>query len=281
MQESTPSRTAERVAVHRARHQLLDDPKIFVDPFALPILGEETAERLRREGPRGDDASSRAMRAQMVARSLHAEEALAHAAQRGVLQYLVLGAGLDTFAYRNPYPALRVFEVDHPATQAWKRERLRASGVTVPASTQFTPIDFDRESLTEALAGAGFEATQAAFVSWLGVTPYLEPSATYSTLRALAKLAPGSGVTFDYILDRDLLPAGERVRFEGLDARVSAAGEPFRGLFRPHELRADLFAMSFATVEDLDREALNERYLHSRADGLRVLGSSHLLTAWK
>src|SRR5271168_1087136 len=172
MQEGKFSRTARRVAIRRAAHQLLDHPRVLDDPLALRIIGLEAAEELR-TNPKEHHAFARAFRAFMAARSRYAEDELARAVAHGVRQYVVLGAGLDTFAYRNPHAGLRVFEVDHPATQAWKREQLQAGEIAIPASLTFVPIDFERQTLAAGLDQAGFDTRAAAFFSWLGVTPYL------------------------------------------------------------------------------------------------------------
>src|SRR5882762_1319056 len=167
MQEGTFSRTAERVAIRRAAHQLLDQPRVLDDPLALRIIGSEAEEALR-SNPKEDHSFSRAFRAFMAARSRYTEDELANAFAHGVRQYVVLGAGLDTFAYRNPHPGLRVFEVDHPATQAWKREQLQAAAIAIPASLTFVPVDFERQTLADGLAQCGFNPSGAAFFSWLG-----------------------------------------------------------------------------------------------------------------
>jgi methyltransferase (TIGR00027 family) len=275
------SHTAARVAAHRARHQLIDAPKVFDDALALPILGPETAAELRREPRAGDDPWSRAMRAFVVARSRCSEDRLAEAVARGLRQYVVLGAGLDTFAYRNPHPGLRVVEIDHPATQAYKRRLLQDARIAVPPSVEFLAVDFERETLAEKLAHARLDPTGPTFFSWLGVTQYLEPAATFDTLRAIASCPPGSGVTFDYALPRELLDAAGQAAFDWLAARVASAGEPFRGFFRPEALAADLRDMGFERVEDLDSAALNERYFRSRSDDLRVRGAARVMTAWR
>src|SRR5271163_1639382 len=172
MQEGKFSRTARRVAIRRAAHQLLDHPMVLDDPLALRIIGSEAAESLR-SNPKEDHGFARAFRAFMAARSRYAEDELACAVEHEVRQYVVLGAGLDTFAYRNPHLGLRIFEVDHPATQAWKREQLQAARIAIPTSLTFVPIDFERQTLAAGLEQAGFDAGAAAFFSWLGVTPYL------------------------------------------------------------------------------------------------------------
>src|SRR5580658_4555991 len=162
MQEGKFSRTAHRVAIRRAAHQLLDHPRVLDDPLALRIIGSEAAEELR-TNPKEHHAFSRAFRAFMAARSRYAEDELASAVALGVTQYVVLGAGLDTFAYRNPHPGLRVFEVDHPATQTWKREQLQAASIPVPPSLTFVPVDFEQQTLADGLEHSGFNASATAF----------------------------------------------------------------------------------------------------------------------
>src|SRR5580692_2940260 len=186
MEEGKFSRTAQRVAIRRAAHQLLDEPKVLDDPLALRIIGTEAAAALRSD-PKEDHAFARAFRAFMAARSRFAEDELARAvasgvSQQRVTQYVILGAGLDTFAYRNPHPGLRVFEIDHPATQAWKREQLDTAGIPIPPSLTFVPVDFEQQSLAAGLQHCGFNTTAAAFFSWLGVTPYLTHAACRATL---------------------------------------------------------------------------------------------------
>ena len=157
MQEGKFSKTAHRVAIRRAAHQLLDNPKVLDDPLALRIIGSEAADELR-SNPKEHHAFSRAFRAFMAARSRYAEDELARAVAHGVRQYVVLGAGLDTFAYRNPHPGLRVFEVDHPSTQTWKREQLQAADIPIPPSLTFVPIDFEKQTLADGLENSGLDA---------------------------------------------------------------------------------------------------------------------------
>src|ERR1700691_4679542 len=166
MQEGKFSKTARRVAIRRAAHQLLDQPRVLDDPLALRIIGAEAAEELR-TNPKEHHAFSRAFRAFMAARSRYAEDELARAVAHGVRQYVVLGAGLDTFAYRKTHPGVRVFEVDHPATQASQREQLLAAGIAIPAALTFVPIDFEGQTLADGLGQSGFDLRAAAFFSWL------------------------------------------------------------------------------------------------------------------
>ncbi len=280
MLEGNFSRTAQRVAIRRAAHQLLDQPRVLDDPLALRIIGAEAAEELR-TNPKEHHAFARAFRAFMAARSRYAEDELARAVENGVRQYVVLGAGLDTFAYRNPYPGLRVFEVDHPATQIWKREQLQAAGIAVPASLTFVPIDFERQTLKDGLERAGFGDGAAAFFSWLGVTPYLTREACMSTLNFIARMPAGSGVVFDFAIDPALLNVGQREALDALSKRVAAAGEPFQLFFDPGKLQAELMGMGFHRTEFLQGKELNARYFGERKDGLMVRGGvGHLMAAW-
>ena len=207
MIEARPSRTAMRVVLRRAAHQLFDNPKVLDDPVALSIVGPEAVSKLGAEpgGYRG--RVGRALRAFMAVRSRFAEDELARSVGRGTTQYVVLGAGLDTFAYRNPYGEgmLRVFEVDYPATQEWKRRRLAAGAIPIPSSLTFAPVDFERQTLPDGLRDAGFDPRKPAFFSWLGVTMYLTREAISSTFRFVASTPPGGGIALDYAIPRSSL----------------------------------------------------------------------------
>jgi methyltransferase (TIGR00027 family) len=172
VQSGQPSYTARGAAAYRAIHQTVESGIIFSDPFALRILDDETRAKLDEIAA---DASWRPMRLFIAARSRFSEDILAACVARGVRQIVVLGAGLDTFSLRNPHAAqgVRVFEVDHPATQNWKRERLKQADLAVPSSLTFAPVDFERQSLADGLTAAGFQADAPAFFQWLGVVPYL------------------------------------------------------------------------------------------------------------
>ena len=280
MQEGTFSKTAQRVAIRRAAHQLLDQPRVLDDPLALRIIGPEAAEELQ-TNPKEHHAFSRAFRAFMAARSRYAEDELTRAVEHGVAQYVVLGAGLDTFAYRNPHPGLRVFEVDHPATQAWKREQLREAGIAIPQSLTFVPIDFEQQTLADGLARSGLNASAAVFFSWLGVTPYLTREACMTTLSFIARMPAGSGVVFDFAVDPALLNAGQRQALDALSERVARYGEPFQLFFDPEKLQDELKSLGFQRTELLQREQINARYFKDRKDGLLVRGGlGHLMGAW-
>jgi methyltransferase (TIGR00027 family) len=274
MYDAKPSRTALRVAIRRAAHQILDKPVVFDDPFAQRIIGADAAARLKAGLGEQSGIASRSLRAFLVARSRFAEDELARAVQDGLRQYVLLGAGLDTFAYRNPHAGtgLRVFEVDHPATQAWKREQLRAADIAIPPGEIFVPVDFEKETLAEGLRRAGFSTGEKALFAWLGVAPYLTEKAFTETLEFIAAMPPGSGVVFDYAVPRKSLSFVERFVFDRISARVAAAGEPFQLFLDPKDLTIRLRRMGFDHLEDLGVGDLNERYFQGRADGLRVRG---------
>jgi methyltransferase (TIGR00027 family) len=276
------SRTAYRVALRRATHQLLDAPPVFVDPVAIRILGSATEAALRADPARFDDAPfGPAMRAFMAVRARFAEERLAHARAAGVRQLVILGAGLDTFAYRANLddPPLAVWEVDYPATQAWKREMLAAAGLAAPARLTFVSIDFARESLADVLAAAGFDASGAVF-SWLGVTQYLRAEDVLATLRYIASVTrAGGGVAFDYAVAPELLSLRERIAFFALAARVSDAGEPWLSSFVPDALAAQVRSCGFAVVQDMSPQALHERYLADHAERPKLGALARLLWA--
>jgi methyltransferase (TIGR00027 family) len=248
MQIGQPSRTAQRAAAHRAVHQLLEQGRIFHDPLAVRILGEDPRAL---EAQAVANPAQRGMRLFIAARTRFAETAVAAGAKRGVGQLVVLGAGLDTFAYRNPHPGLRVFEVDHPATQAWKRQRLAEAGIAAPESLTFAPVDFERVSLAEGLAAAGFDAAQPAIFTWMGVVPYLTEPAVFATLGFIAGLAKGSEVVFTYSDPPGAMPAQAAIAHGRRAARVAALGEPWLTFFTSQTLHPRLRALGFGEIEDL------------------------------
>jgi methyltransferase (TIGR00027 family) len=281
MQEGKFSRTAYGVAVRRAAHQLFDDPKVLDDPIALPIISPESAEDLRSNPQKQQERLTRAFRAFMAARSRYAEDQLHRAVAQGVRQYVVLGAGLDTFAYRNPHAELHVFEVDHPATQSWKRQRLDAGAIAIPPNLTFGPVDFEQQTLAQGLGQSQFDQNAPAFFSWLGVTPYLTREACMATLAFVAKRPAASGIAFDFAVHRDLLNVREKLALYALSQRVAAAGEPFQLFFRTDELLADLRASGFRETEILAADEINARYFTNHADGLKIIGGAgRLACAW-
>jgi len=280
MEQAIASRTALSVALRRAAHQLYDSPIVFDDPIAVPILGAAYAEELGRTPLRPDRPYSVALRAFLVARSRYAEDKLIQAVESGVEQYVLLGAGLDTFAYRNPYPQLCVFEVDHPATQEWKRQLLQRNRVAIPAGLRFTPVDFETQVLADQLVDVGFDRTAPAFFAWLGVVPYLTREAFRATLNFIADQPPGSGLTLDYGQPREVLPLLEQLAYDSLASRVEKAGEPFRLFFTPADIAVEL--ARFHSLEDLGAAEINALYFRGRIDQLAVRGSAvRFCSAWK
>ena len=251
MERGQPSRTALSAARYRAAHQVLEDGRIFADPMAVRILGVPE-EELRADEPR------RAMRFFIAARTRFAEDALAAAAARGVRTLVVLGAGLDTFGYRNPHPGLRVIEVDHPDTQGWKRRRLAEAGIPVPPSLGYVGVDFERETLDDRLALDG-----PAFFLWLGVVPYLTRSGFDETLRFVGR-RPGNEVVFDYAQSPERMAAARRAALTARAERVARIGEPWLTYFEPDEIAGELTARGFAEIDDLGPARLAERFADRR-----------------
>ncbi|MGC1463121.1 MAG: class I SAM-dependent methyltransferase [Terracidiphilus sp.] len=278
METGRASRTALRVAIRRAAHQIIDRPLVLDDPIAVRLLGPG----FDRDMERAMHTVARDFRLFMASRSRYAEDQLASAVAQGVTQYVILGAGLDTFAYRNPSPSLRVFEVDFPATQQWKRTLLAEAAIAFPANLTFVPLDFEHKTLAEGLAEAGFDSSAPAFFGWLGVVPYLTLDAFRSTLATIGRSPAGTGVSFDYVFSPDTLSPKRRLVFDTLAKRVEAAGEPFRLFFAPDALERELRVAGFQRIEQADTDRLNELYFKDRADGLKLspVRIGMLATAW-
>ena len=279
MEQAIPSSTALSVALRRAAHQIHDSPIVFDDPIAVAVLGSTYSEELRRTPTRPDRPFSVGLRAFLVARSRYAEDTLQRAVESGVNQYVLLGAGLDTFAYRNPYAQVRVFEVDHPATQQWKRELLQRNNISVPKNIRYTPVDFERHSLSAQLRDAGFNERAPAFFAWLGVVPYLTLEAFRATVNYVSDLPSGTGLILDYVQPPSTLPPLERLAHDSLASRVEKAGEPFQLFCTPHEIAIEL--SRFHRLEDIGRAEINARYFSGRTDQLSIRGSAgRFLSAW-
>jgi methyltransferase (TIGR00027 family) len=294
MEEGQPSLTAIGSAMMRAAHLLMDDdPKILRDELAVGLSGyesetalraaleawsEEVAQRFTPDFARFELSSLRAI---MAVRNRYAEDELKNALQHGVTQYVLLGAGLDSFAYRRRdlSDVLRVFEVDHPATQQWKRARLRELNVTLPDNLTFVPIDFEKQTLREALRAGGYRAEEPAFFSWLGVTEYLTQDATLGTLQEIALLAPGSEIVFQYSVPEEQLDGAERQYLAWRKERNRKRREPWIGFFDPIQIVTHVQNLGFTEVTELSPEEINSRYFTGRADGLRTPQAHHLVKA--
>ena len=297
MEEGRPSATAMTAARQRAAHMLWDDaPKIFQDPLALGLSGVESESALqasleamqaahaRRSTPEVAQVNYRCARTSMVVRQRYAEEALDEAVERGVGQYVILGAGLDSFAYRrtNLAAVLRVFEVDYPATQQWKRARLRDLGVTLPSNLTFIPLDFEQHTLSDGLDAGGHRPDVPTFFSWLGVTHYLTEEAVFKTLRYVASLAAGTEIVFQYFVPEALWNDADRPILSLWKARRNAQGEPMEpvlSLFEPTILATRVLELGFTQVRDIGPQEADARYCAGRTDGLRVYSHMHLMKA--
>jgi methyltransferase (TIGR00027 family) len=277
MQPGQASRTAFGAAGHRAAHQVLEQGLIFADPLAVRILGVD-ADEIIREHER--EPGRRNLRLFIAIRTRFAEDSLAAAIARGVTQIVVLGAGLDTYAYRADLNGgLRIFEVDHPATQAWKRERLTAAGISIPAGLTFAPVDFERENLADQLVAVGFDPTRRSFFTWLGVTPYLTEQAIFVTLACIADLPGGAEIVFDYSNPLETIDEpGRRAAHEALAARVAAAGEVFKGYLDTQALGLKLGSLGFCEIEDLGWADIAARYFPGRSSSTSR-GGAHVVRA--
>ena len=297
MEEGRPSATAMTAARQRAAHMLWDDaPKMFEDPLALGLSGVESESALqatlramqaahaRRSTPEVAEMNYRCARASMVVRQRYAEDALDEAVKRGLGQYVILGAGLDSFAYRrlDLTAVLRVFEVDHPATQQWKRARLRDLHVTLPKNLTFIPLDFEQHTLADGLRAGGHRPDLPTFFSWLGVTHYLTEEAVFKTLRYVASLAAGSEIVFQYFTSEALCNDEDRPIVTLWKARMSAQGEPAEpvlSLFEPTILATRVLELGFTPVWDVGPGEADARYCAGRTDGLRLYPHMHLMKA--
>jgi methyltransferase (TIGR00027 family) len=279
MQPGKPSQTALAAAFHRAAHQVLEQGRIFADPLALRILGADAQSILRKAG---ENPAGRRMRLFIAVRTRFAEDALAAAFEGGLRQLVVLGAGLDTYAYRNPFgDRLRVLEVDHPATQAWKQQLLREAGIAPPSWLTFVPVDFEREALAQRLVAEGFDRTQQTFFTWLGVVPYLKEEAIWSTLAFIASLPNGAGVVFDYSDPPELLSPESRASHEKRALRVAGLGEAWVTYFETEKLHSKLAALGFSEIEDLGPRQIGARYFPGRTGSLPEKGGHVIRAATK
>jgi methyltransferase (TIGR00027 family) len=277
---AVPDHTAVRVALWRALHVQLDaPPHVLQDELGLRLAAPEPGWQQR---PDMDPEGTRQARATTAARARFVEDLVIDRAEHGVQQYVILGAGLDTFAQRRPDVAsrLRVFEVDQPATQAWKRQRLLELGFEIPEWLRLVPVDFEAgDSWWEQLPKAGFDPNAPAVVSSLGVSMYLTREANAATMRQLAqRLAPGSAVVMTFILPREMLEPEELPFFDASLNGARRAGTPFVSLFAPEEIVQLAREAGFQTVQHVSARDLAARYFARRTDGLRP-GSEELLVA--
>jgi methyltransferase (TIGR00027 family) len=261
MKPNEPSRTAVMIARQRAAHQVLDHGSILNDPFAMKILREDEKDVLQFASAHPAASIGRLFTA---ARSRIAEDALSQAVERGVRQIVILGAGLDTFALRNPHGAqIRIYEVDHPATQAGKRERLAEAQIVLPTWLTFVPVDFEQddvgEGLGERLVAAGFQQHSPAFFTWLGVTPYLTEDAIGRTLGYLSSIQ-NSEVVFDYMEPPEGFSEELRQIEKARAEQLEKMGERSATRFEPAGIAAILRAHGFFDLEDIDFQQIASRF---------------------
>jgi methyltransferase (TIGR00027 family) len=279
MKPNEPSRTALIPARQRAAHQVLDHGSIIDDPFAMKILGEDEKDVLQFANQHPLASIGRLVTA---ARSRIAEDALSGGLERGIRQIVILGAGLDTFALRNPLAALeiRIYEVDHPATQAWKRERLADAQLAVPPSLIFVPVDFERDDLGEKLVAAGFQQNSPAFFTWLGVVPYLTEDAIGSTLDYIASI-PNSEVVFDYMEPTQAFSEEMRELVTERTKQLEKIDEGWKSRFERADMAAFLRSHGFSDIEDIGFQEITSRFgraVHGLAPGqagLHVVHAEH------
>lgn len=275
---SAPDSTAVRTALWRVLHVELDAPP--------PVLDDTIGLRLAEPDPdwrsRGDmhPDGTRAFRASIVARARYLDDLVIELAAAGVGQYVILGAGLDSFAQRHPDVAVRIFEVDQPGTQDWKRRRLSEIGYPPGPNLQFVPVDFERgEALPDALRSNGFDADRPAVFSSMGVSMYLTKEATEATLRQVSALADGSVLAMTFMLPVELVDAAERPIQESVEAAAAGSGTPFISHYAPAEMVEMCRAAGFSAAQHVSPDDLTARYFAERTDGLRPPTAEQLIVA--
>jgi methyltransferase (TIGR00027 family) len=274
-----PDSTAVRTALWRALHLEIDaPPHILEDRVGLQLAAPDPDWRQR---PDMNEYATPGVRASIVSRARFIEDLVVEQADHGVDQYVLLGAGLDTFTQRRPEIAslIRVFEVDQPAPQEWKRRRLVELGFGVPERLRLVPVDFETTSWWEGLLANGFDASRPAVVASLGVSMYLTREATAATLRQAVALASGSTLAMTFMLPVDLVPPEEQEIHRATDAAARAAGTPFISYYAPEEIVAMARDAGFATARHVTADDYTRRYFADRSDSLRPFTTEALLVA--
>ncbi|MGI5161184.1 class I SAM-dependent methyltransferase [Microbispora sp. CA-102843] len=270
MQTEGPSRTALHTAAARAAHLIVDgEPVVFRDPFAYALLGECAEDYVRPHREMADHPVLAGLRAAVVTRGRYTEDRLAGAVRRGVRQYVILGAGLDTYACRSASGPVEVFEVDHPGTQRWKREAMARAGLPEPPRLTYVPADMETgECPVDRLVAHGFDLARPAFASWLGVTVYLTREAVARTLAGLGRLAPGSEIVMDHLLPEALRGPRAKAYAETLMPLVAEGGEPWLTFLSPREAADLLEEHGFEVVEQVPEGDAAGPALRERTDAL-------------
>jgi methyltransferase (TIGR00027 family) len=259
--------------MRRYAQYLLDaEPKILADVFARGLAGFSSDEEFLKAI---QAIPNPWLRVSFALRNRLAKDELARAVEHGTRQYVILGAGLDSFAYRQPdlVRALDVYEVDHPASQAWKRERVAVLGITVPPTLHYAPIDFERSTLTEGLTRAGLKRNEPAFFTWLGVTQYLTQEAVRRTLREVAALSTAEGtLVMEFIAPARTLSDEDAALSNSLAEASAKVGEPWLSFFTSEDMQEALTQAGFRSVEHFGPAEAFDRYLRGRTDGARLPG---------
>jgi methyltransferase (TIGR00027 family) len=256
MKPDEPSRTALMIARQRAAHQVLDHGSILYDPFAMKILREDEKDVLQFANAHPMASIGRLF---TTARSRIAEDALARAVERGVRQIVILGAGLDTFALRNPHGGLEIYEVDHPATQAWKLERLAEAQIALPPWLVPVPVDFERDDVGEKMVAAGFQQNSPAFFTWLGVVTYLTQDAIGRTLAYMSSIQ-NSEVVFDYMEPPEAFSEELRQLEKERTEQLKKMDERSVSRFEPAGIAALLHLHGFCAIEDINFQEIASRF---------------------
>ena len=282
MIEDRPSETALAVAAFRAAHRLDHEPVVFDDPLAAQLTSQEWRERLETGAVAAmiDERGMLRIQGQLVGRARYLDDQLEAAVADGIGQYVLLGAGLDSFAWRRPELAkqLRVIELDHPSTQGYKRTRLAELGLEIPEGVELVPVDFENTSVGEALACSSLDPGARAFFSWMGVVRYLTRDAFLGTLRDVAAAsAPGSRMLFDYPIAPELVSQEDHELVRAVDVGTAEMGEASRLKLLPSELDATARGLGFERIEELSPDDHGERYFAGRSDGLWPNPEVHLV----
>jgi len=277
---SGPGHTATLAAVGRTIHAGADRP-LVVDHLALGLAGEPGAALLEQLTSQLPEASRQSLGLAFAIRTRFVEDAVAHAIEEGIGQYVVLGAGLDSFAYRRSDLGgrLRIFEVDRAASQAWKRSRLREMGVTVPASVSFVPLDHETDDLRDGIVRAGFDPSSPAIFSAIALTQYLARPAIDRILKLVASLPSGSRLVVTYVVPATELSETAAAGLAWTMSQAAERGEPFLSLFSPVEFEELLTRAGFSRAEETGPHELRQMYLADRPDA-QLTGIERLATAW-
>jgi methyltransferase (TIGR00027 family) len=282
MESGKHSYMAEGSAYLRAVHMLIDgEPKVLEDPLAATLLGPGLDEKIAADRDRLATSGLIKARSLIILRSRYAEDELAAAIERGVTQYVILGAGLDTSPYRSGHPAqsVKTFEVDHPDTQRWKLDKLKTAGVQIRDNLHYIAVDFEHDSLAEQLVAGGFNSDEPAFFSWLGVTYYLNRESILDIFKYVAGLPSPSQLVFDFVMDDSELSEVEREGIKTILAFVEQFGEPWLCRLGPTELQQTLRDAGFGKTVYFSQELANQKYFKDRDDGLLLDFTTQMMSA--